>query len=59
MRVDDCWTDPPKAPVRFCPLQLPLKLVLKLLSVSGTVKLGETVKALTCPALSNTWTWYL
>ena len=49
--LENC-TDPPKAPVRFAPLQLPLKLVLKLLSMSGSVKVGAIAKALTLPCLS-------
>jgi hypothetical protein len=57
--VVDSWTEPPKAPVRLTPLQLPLKLELKLLSVSGTVNAGAMAKALVVPAVSVACTWNL
>src|SRR2546429_9925160 len=54
--VADSWTEPPKALLMFTPLQVPLKLELKLLSVSGTWNDGLTAKVLTWPCLSTAWT---
>src|SRR2546428_3088352 len=47
--VEDSATEPPKALLMFTPLQLPLRLELKLLSVSGTWNDGLTANVLTVP----------
>src|SRR6266851_9698661 len=58
--VLDCATEPPNAVERLTPLQEPLKLDWKLLSVSGTVNEGMIENALRLPCLSTacTWNWY-
>src|SRR5919201_4356392 len=54
--VVENWTEPLNAPDRFWPLQLPLKLDWKLLSVSGTLKVGPAANGLSLPVLSTAWT---
>ena len=53
--LDSC-TEPPNAPTRFNPLQLPLKVELKLLSISGTLRLAAWANGPALPAASTAWT---
>ena|SRR2546426_7058887 len=55
--VVDSWTEPPNALEMLTPLQPPLKLELKLLSVSGAVKELPIENGLRLPCLSTAWTW--
>src|SRR5437763_1815748 len=53
LAVLDSGTDPPSAPTMYTPLQLPLKLGLDLLWVSGTLRLAAWTNGPALPAAST------